>query len=128
MTDRVRLGAVGALREVARDVGRRERQHAAADVAEVARQTGGDNSQAGGLPDDIQQKQAQRYGEMFSLFHKHADKIDRVTLWGVTDGDSWLNRPGRANHPLLFDRNGKPKPAFDAVIKAASSQTTPVLP
>jgi hypothetical protein len=30
-------GAVGALREVARDVGRRERQHAAADVAEIAR-------------------------------------------------------------------------------------------
>jgi protein-S-isoprenylcysteine O-methyltransferase Ste14 len=30
-------GAVGALREVARDVGRREREHAAANVAEVAR-------------------------------------------------------------------------------------------
>jgi len=34
---------------------------------------------------------------------------------GVTDADSWR----RNGNPLLFDRNGKPKPAFDAVIAAA---------
>ena len=38
----------------------------------------------------------------------------RVTFWGVSDADSWLNR-GRTNHPLLWDRQRKPKPAFDAV-------------
>ena len=48
--------------------------------------------------------------------------ITRVTFWGVTDGFSWLNNfpaPGRTNYPLLFDREGKPKPAFDAVIQEA---------
>jgi GH35 family endo-1,4-beta-xylanase len=26
------------------------------------------------------------------------------------------------NYPLLFDRNGQPKPAFDAVIRVASEK------
>jgi len=40
----------------------------------------------------------------------------------VNDGDSWLNNfpvRGRTNHPLLFDRRGMPKPAFDTVLHAA---------
>lgn len=72
-----------------------------------------------GLPDDIQQKLATRYGELFALFMKYP-QVTRVTFWGVTDGDSWLNHfpvRGRTNHPLLFDRQQKPKPAFNAVIK-----------
>jgi endo-1,4-beta-xylanase len=47
--------------------------------------------------------------------------LDRLTFWGVTDGDSWLNIwpvKGRTSYPLLFDRAGEPKPAFDAVIKS----------
>lgn len=75
-----------------------------------------------GLPPEIQAKLAKRYADIFAVFVKHADAIERVTFWGVTDGDSWLNNwpvRGRTNHPLLFDRDGKPKPAFDAVIKAA---------
>jgi len=47
---------------------------------------------------------------------KHRDDITRVTFWGVSDADSWLNR-GRVNHPLLWDRQRQPKPAFDAVVK-----------
>jgi endo-1,4-beta-xylanase len=46
-----------------------------------------------------------------------------VTFWGVTDGDSWRNNwpvKGRTSYPLLFDRNYQPKPAFDAVIRAAA--------
>jgi GH35 family endo-1,4-beta-xylanase len=34
----------------------------------------------------------------------------------LSDGDSWLNR-GRMNHPLLWDRQRRPKPAFDEVVK-----------
>jgi len=71
------------------------------------------------LPPAVQDKQAARYAELFAVFVKHADKISRVTFWGVTDGDSWLNsRPmrGRTNYPLLFDRASQPKPAFDKVI------------
>jgi endo-1,4-beta-xylanase len=44
-----------------------------------------------------------------------------VTFWGVTDGNSWLNNwpvRGRTNHPLLWDRQGHPKPALEAVVEA----------
>jgi endo-1,4-beta-xylanase len=72
-----------------------------------------------GLPADKQQELAKRYADVFALFLKHKEKITRVTFWGVTDGHSWLNGfpiPGRTNHPLLFDRQGQTKPAFDAVV------------
>lgn len=43
--------------------------------------------------------------------------VTNVTVWGVTDDDSWLNMvpAERSNHPLLFDREGEPKPAFHAI-------------
>jgi endo-1,4-beta-xylanase len=74
-----------------------------------------------GLPDEVQQKLTKRYADLFALFLKHRDVITRVTFWGVSDGDSWLNYfpiRGRTNYPLLFDREGKPKPAYNAVIAA----------
>ncbi len=80
------------------------------------------NPYANGLPDSVQQALAKRYADLFGVFVRHQDVIDRVTFWGVTDGDSWLNGwpvRGRTSYPLLFDRNGKPKPAFDAVIRTA---------
>jgi len=78
-----------------------------------------------GLPDSVQQALAKRYADLFAIFLKHRDVIDRVTFWGVEDGDSWLNRwpvRGRTSYPLLFDRDGKPKPAFDAVIRVANER------
>jgi len=79
------------------------------------------NPYTDGLPPAVQQQLAKRYGELFAVYARHADKVSRVTFWGVTDAESWLNNfpmRGRTNHPLLFDRDGKPKPAFDAVIRA----------
>jgi endo-1,4-beta-xylanase len=73
---------------------------------------------ANGLPDSVQSVLAKRYGDLFAVFVKHAGAVGRVTFWGVTDGDSWLNSRGRVNYPLLFDRSGKPKPAFESVVKA----------
>ncbi|MEO5916820.1 MAG: endo-1,4-beta-xylanase [Luteolibacter sp.] len=75
------------------------------------------------LPPEEQQKLARRYAELFGIYLKHRGTITRVTLWGINDGESWLNNfpiPGRVNHPLLFDRALHPKPAFGAVIDAAS--------
>lgn len=72
-----------------------------------------------GLPDSIQKQLANRYEELFSIFYKHRDKIERVTLWGVYDGGSWKNGspiPNRTNYPLLWDRQHKPKPAFNTVL------------
>jgi endo-1,4-beta-xylanase len=73
-----------------------------------------------GLPDDVQRSLADRYGALFAMFRRYP-QIARVTLWGVSDADSWLNNfpvRGRTNHPLLFDRQLRPKPAFSAVIRA----------
>ena len=66
-----------------------------------------------------------RYAGLFAVYLKHRDVIDRVTFWGVGDGDSWLNDwpvPGRTNYPLLFDRAYRPKPAFDSVVARARQQ------
>ncbi len=74
------------------------------------------------LPGKVQKNLAERYAKLFGIFLKHRSDISRVTFWNVTDGDSWLNNfpvRGRTNYPLLFDRQGKPKPAFDAVIQSA---------
>jgi len=65
-----------------------------------------------GLPEEVQQKLAERYRELFELFLKHEDKISRVTFWGLTDQDSWLNNwpiKGRTAYPLLFDKDANPK-------------------
>lgn len=73
-----------------------------------------------GLPADIQEQLAKRYAELFGIFYKKRDKIDRVTLWGIEDGMSWKNGypiPNRTNYPLLFDRNHQAKPAFNAVLE-----------
>jgi len=91
-----------------------------ADVSSTS--ADGANPYVNGLPEDIQQALAKRYRDLFAIFVKHADVMSRVTFWGVTDGDSWKNSfpvRGRTNYPLLFDRDGKPKPAFDAVIMTA---------
>jgi len=44
--------------------------------------------------------------------------VTSVTTWGVTDNESWLNRRPieRFNYPLMFDRDGEPKPAFWAAV------------
>ena len=89
-----------------------------AEISEMARQ-GSANNYTNGLPPAVEQELAKRYADLFGVFIKHHDDIPLVTLWGVTDGDSWLNMRGR-NYPLLFDRNGKPKPAFDLVIKTGN--------
>lgn len=72
------------------------------------------------LPDSVGQKLAQRYKDIFSLFIKHRDKIDRVTFWGINDGASWLNGwpiDNRTNYPLLFNRDYGPKKAYKSVLQ-----------
>jgi len=75
-----------------------------------------------GLPPDVEQALADRYAELFEIFYRHRDKIDRVTFWGIHDGVSWKNGfpvPGRTNYPLLFDRARNPKPALERVLAIA---------
>jgi endo-1,4-beta-xylanase len=72
------------------------------------------------LPDEVQKKLADRYAELFALFSKYKDVFSRITFWAVHDGQSWRSYMpirGRTDYPMLFDRQFKPKPAFDAVVK-----------
>lgn len=107
------------------DVLPRATQNNTADVAVRAQLQAQLNPYPDSLPSAVQQALAVRYGDLFAVYMKHHDIIDRITFWGASDGDSWLNGwpvRGRTNHPLLFDRQGKPKPAFDRVIRAATAR------
>lgn len=78
-----------------------------------------------GLPDVVQRQLADRYAELFRIFHGRRDRLHRVSVWGVEDGMSWKNGypiPNRTNYTLLFDRQGQPKPAFDAVLAVPSGR------
>ncbi|MGO9096891.1 MAG: endo-1,4-beta-xylanase [Bryobacteraceae bacterium] len=91
-----------------------------ADISKRIERTPELDPYAEGLPEGVQQRLAKRYGDVFDMFVKHR-AVSRVTFWNVTDADTWLNNwpvPGRTNHPLLWDRRGRPKPAFYAVVEA----------
>jgi endo-1,4-beta-xylanase len=89
-----------------------------ADIANNASTT------QGGLVSNADNKLADAYAGIFRAFLKHRDSVKLVTFWGVNDANSW-----RANgKPLLFDGNSQPKPAFDAVIRAASGGETKSTP
>jgi len=60
------------------------------------------------------EKQAEVYRKLFEIFKRHADVIDRVTFWGISDFRSWR----RGQDALLFDAQMNPKPAFHAIIEA----------
>ena len=79
-----------------------------------------ENTGASGGPaaDSTQDQLARQYGNLFAAFYKHRSEIKLVTLWGVTDSDSW-RRNGR---PLLFDMHGNPKPAFQAVLNVPQAK------
>ena len=78
------------------------------------------NPYVDGLPKDVEQRLTDRYREFFELCLKHRDIIDRVSMWGVHDGENWKNGfpvKGRTNYPLLFDRKLDPKPAYYELLK-----------
>lgn len=80
------------------------------------------NPYAEGLPDSVSTALNNRYNDIFKLFLKHSDKIERVTLWGAYDGQSWRNDwpvKGRTDYALIFDRNFEPKPVVKSIIEEA---------
>ena len=60
------------------------------------------------------QTQANLYGQYMKLFLEYYAIIERVSLWGVTDDKSWRS----AGLPLLFDQDGKAKPAYYSFVGA----------
>jgi GH35 family endo-1,4-beta-xylanase len=61
--------------------------------------------------DDLRE-QAAAYAKLFDIFRKHESQLERVTFWGLNDRRSWR----RGQHPLLFDGNNRPKPAYAAIV------------
>jgi endo-1,4-beta-xylanase len=62
--------------------------------------------------------------DMFALYLKYNDVVDRVTVWGLSDAGSWLNGfpiRGRTDYPLLFDRQLNRKAVVDEMIKMAKN-------
>jgi endo-1,4-beta-xylanase len=101
-----------------------------ANVSDRADVRAGLNPYTTALPDTLQAALARRYEALFGVDLRHRAAIDRVPFWGVADGDSWLNGwpvRGRTNYPLLFDRQHRPKPAFDAVVHAARTANAPAM-
>ncbi|MCC6492738.1 MAG: endo-1,4-beta-xylanase [Pirellulales bacterium] len=123
LSDYGKLGVKLLITELDINVLPRSNGQTAADVA--ARDAAAEelNPYAEGLPPEVDEALADRYASIFRLFLKHADKIDRVTFWGVHDGQSWLNNwpiRGRTAYPLLFDRRLQPKLAFEKLAGLAA--------
>lgn len=77
------------------------------------------------LPESVQRELADRYQSVFKVLLDHRDAVTRVTIWGISDGDSWKNywpAKGSTNYPLLFDRWWRPKPAFFSLLELARKE------
>jgi endo-1,4-beta-xylanase len=74
-----------------------------------------------GLPADVAARQAEIYALAFSLPREFPGMVRRITLWGFTDERTWLHDfpvRGRRDHPLVFDADLNPKPAYHAAAAA----------
>lgn len=67
-------------------------------------------------PPALLAEQARMIRELFNGL-KARPSVTSVTTWGVIDSDNWLNfvPVERFNYPLLFNREGEPKPVFFAI-------------
>lgn len=77
------------------------------------------NPYVDGLPADVRIAQDNHYRDLFAVFLRHREALDRVTFWNLTDGTSWKNNwpmRGRTDYPVIFDRNNEPKSTYRALI------------
>ena len=73
------------------------------------------NPYTAGAPEEVLAEQAEKYRAIFEVLLNNRQQIERVTFWGIADQYSWKQDwpvKGRTAHPLLFDRNYQPKPAY----------------
>ena len=54
-------------------------------------------------------EQGRYYYDVNQIIHRHADQLFSVSVWGLSDDQSWRNKEGA---PLLFDENLNRKPAY----------------
>lgn len=119
LTELGQLGVKVHITELDVDVLPRPSRDTSAEVSRSVAANPALNPYTNGLPDSVQERLAHRYVELFAAYRRHPGVVGRVTFWGVTDADSWLNDwpiRGRTSYPLLFGHSGIPKLAFDRVI------------
>lgn len=78
-----------------------------------------------GPTEEMLERQAERYQQIFGLFKEYSESIKSVTFWGVSDRYTWLNDfpvRGRKNWPFVFDAEHMPKPSFRNVIDVAKNK------
>lgn len=118
-------GVMVMVTEMDVDVLPRSNGRVTADISATQEYQDKNNPYTNGLPDEVNKKLADRYADIFKVFLKHSKVMYSVTVWGLDDGTSWLNGfpvRGRTNHPLLFDRQLKAKPCYDALVKLKQPQ------
>ena len=81
---------------------------------DVLSQTYSDHSNQTNPPNTGKLQAANLYGQYFKVFLDNADIIERVSFWGIVDNRSWRS----VSLPLIFDANGKAKPAYYRIIRA----------
>lgn len=78
------------------------------------------NPYVNGVPADKQAEIDQRWMDLFGVYYRQRKNISRITLWGLSDNDTWLNGfpvMGRTNYPLLFDRQYKAKTVVEKIAR-----------
>lgn len=63
--------------------------------------------------DEVTELQARKYGSLFDIFRKYSANIKSAGFWNICDGRTYL---GTMYHPLVFDENSQPKPAFYRIL------------
>ena len=99
-----------------------------ADVGSQASYKKEMNPYLNGLPSEVSRLWNERAKQIFDLFLRHSKEISRVTVWGVSDGDSWKNNwpiRGRTDYPLLFDREYQMKPFMRSLVEEFSAHGDP---
>ncbi len=71
-----------------------------------------------GIPKDLEFYQANLWLDLFELYKEYSDRIDRVTMWSITDKLSSTNESSgfdRTDYGNIFDRNLQAKPQYWAI-------------
>lgn len=82
------------------------------------------NDQSATFTDALADAQRQRYEDVVRIYLETVPPSQRggITVWGITDGDSWIpGFRGRPDWPLLFTADFAPKPALEGFADGLSA-------